>query len=107
MTLLYIAGALLWAVVLFAVLRRLAERRKARRIWQANRAEAERAWQERETERMATWPAVSPVRSAAQARTCCANASASHRGITSPSRRVLTAAQRTPGVVTASRSPAS
>jgi hypothetical protein len=51
----YVVGALLWSFVLFAVLRRLAERRQARRIWQANRAEAERAWQERETERMATW----------------------------------------------------
>lgn len=55
MTALLIIGAVLWAVVLFAGLRRLAERRQARRTWLANRAEAERAWQERETERMATW----------------------------------------------------
>lgn len=52
MTLLIVAGALLWSVVLFAVLRRLAERRQAHRSWQANRAEAERAWQERENERV-------------------------------------------------------
>ena len=55
MTALIILGALLWSFVLFAVLRRLAERRQARRTWRANRAEAERAWQERENERMATW----------------------------------------------------
>ena len=55
MTALLIVGALLWSVVLFAVLRRLSERRQARRTWLANRAEAERVWQERENERMATW----------------------------------------------------
>lgn len=51
MTIIYIAGALLWTYVLLAVLLRLTEQRRARRTWQANRAEAERAWQEREAER--------------------------------------------------------
>jgi uncharacterized membrane protein YdjX (TVP38/TMEM64 family) len=53
MTVLYIIGAVLWAFVLFAVLRYLAERRRARRAWLAQRAEAERLWWQRENERYA------------------------------------------------------
>lgn len=52
MTAVYVLGALLWAFVLLALVRRLAERRQARRTWRANRAEAERLWQERENERV-------------------------------------------------------
>lgn len=51
MIILYVTGALLWALVLFAVLRRLAERRQAQRRWQADRAEAERLWWQCENER--------------------------------------------------------
>jgi len=45
MIVVYVVGALLWSVVLLAVLRRVTEQRQARRIWLAQRAEAERMMQ--------------------------------------------------------------
>lgn len=51
MTALFIVGALLWTVVLFAVLRRLTEQRRAQLTYKAQRAEAERLWWQRESER--------------------------------------------------------
>ena len=52
MTALYILGALLWAYVLVRLLRHIADRRKARRTWQANRAERDRQWWQAEAERV-------------------------------------------------------
>lgn len=51
MTALLIIGALLWAIVLFSVLRRLTEQRRAQLTHEAQRAEAERLWWQRESER--------------------------------------------------------
>jgi hypothetical protein len=51
MTALLIVGALLWTFVLFAVLRRVTEQRRARRTYEAQRAEAERLWWQCESER--------------------------------------------------------
>jgi len=55
MTALYILGALLWAYVLVRLLRHIADRRKARRTWQANRAERDRQWWQAEAERAELW----------------------------------------------------
>ena len=52
MTVLYIIGAVLWSIVLFAVLRRLAERRAAQRAYAARCAERDRQWWQAEAERV-------------------------------------------------------
>jgi Flp pilus assembly protein CpaB len=52
MTALIILGALLWSFVLFAVLRRLAERRAAQRAYAARCAERDRQWWQAEAERV-------------------------------------------------------
>jgi len=52
---LLIAGALLWAFVLLAIMRRLLERRAAHRTWRARRAEHERRWCAEEAERARQW----------------------------------------------------
>ena len=48
----YVLGALLWSYVLLAVLRRLAERRAARRAYAARCAERDRQWWQAEAERV-------------------------------------------------------
>ena len=55
MTALIILGALLWSFVLFAVLRRLAERRAAQRAYAARCAERDRQWWQAEAERVELW----------------------------------------------------
>lgn len=45
MIVVYVLGALLWSVVLFAVLRRLAEQRQAQRAYMVRVAERQRLWQ--------------------------------------------------------------
>jgi hypothetical protein len=55
MTALLIVGALLWSFVLFAVLRRVTEQRRARRAWLAQRAEEERLWQADVDEQTELW----------------------------------------------------
>ena len=52
MIVIYIVGALLWSFVLFAVLRRLAERRAAQRAYAARCAERDRQWWQAEAERV-------------------------------------------------------
>ena len=45
MNIIYVLGALLWSVVLLAVLRRVTEQRKAQQAHQARVAEQQRLWQ--------------------------------------------------------------
>lgn len=55
MTELYILGALLWTYVLVRLLRRMADRRKARQAYQKRCAERDRQWWQAEAERAELW----------------------------------------------------